>query len=237
MDITATDKINFNNFNDILFFFKKKLLQNNTITIMEESKREVISKELKLKIENECKYKDLKFEDVLIKIQNDYMYATFFAKDPLKQNLAEKLQFKLLKLKYTNIKKLPDNGKNSIYISDGNIINSSDIKHKNTKSIDFWDPVNKIFFYAKYINEKGGAQDNQFEDCKSFVKEARTTLSINFKLIIDGDYFTEQKINILKDINTNQNIHIEKSFDNIYLINTYAKSNDILFLDISFDSL
>lgn len=236
MDLSFT-QLKFDNFNDILTLFKKKLLQNNTYMIMKESKREKISKELKLKIENECRYKDFAFNEVIEKIQNDYMYATFFAKDPMKQNLAEKLQLRLLKLKYPNVKKLPNNGKNSIYISDGNIVSLSNIKDKTTKSIDFWDPVNKIFFYAKYINEKGGAQDNQFEDCKSFVREARSTLSINFKLIIDGDYFNEEKINILKSINTNNNIQIEKSFDNICLIKTYDKSNDILFLDISLDSL
>ncbi len=48
-------------------------------------------------------------EDVLVKIQNDLMVASLFAKDPSKQNVSEKMVAELL-----DIEKLPAGGANSV---------------------------------------------------------------------------------------------------------------------------
>ena len=56
------------------------------------------------------------------------------------------------------------------------------------------------FASQKYINEKsGGAQDNQFNDIITFLKNCENNnLPCNFFAIVDGGYFTESKMNILK---------------------------------------
>lgn len=110
------------------------------------------------------------------------LVVSFFAKDPLKQNITEKECEK-----WIGVKKLPANGKNSIrFDSEGNIV--SERIADTSKSADFL--VEGIYFTQKYIgNSSGGAQDNQYNDVANFLSYG----SINHKVgaIVDGNYWDE----------------------------------------------
>ncbi len=118
-------------------------------------------------------------EDVSTKILEDDMFATFFIKDPSKQNITEKLVEECLR-----IKKLPASGNNCVRFDDkGNLVHKSgdDI----TKSADF--KIGDVYYTQKYTREAGGAQDNQRKDVVEFLKKG----SIHHKVgaILDGDYW------------------------------------------------
>ena len=65
-----------------------------------------------------------------------------------------------------------------------------------TKSLDFYDKNTNTYFYAKFINENGGAQDNQFRDIKNFIEIANkiSTLSNCYKFcaVISGEYLKKK---------------------------------------------
>ena len=176
----------------------QKLWGRNTDEIIKDINMKKIPKWLDIKIQNESDRKGYNYEDIIDEIKNSRLYASCFAKDPMKQNIAEKIQMILLKKIYPEIKKLPNGGKNALYISNGKLSNK---KGKSTaKSIDF--KYNEVLFYAKYTKERGGAQDNQYNDCKNFIREAKkfTCNKYLFVLVIDGDYYDEEKINNLLEL-------------------------------------
>lgn len=77
----------------------------------------------------------------------------------------------------------------------------------------------------KYIEESGGAQDNQINTIIHFLKEARLVLNkhktrYNFVAIVDGDYI-ESKLNELYKF-TDKNISVYTS-DNYRSKNKYLK--------------
>lgn len=182
------------------------LMNCNIQNVMEEAKSGTLGESLYNKIKNESKITGETCEYIQNLISTNKCYARFFAKDPLKQNIAEKIQLKLLHDKYPNIKKLSTSGKNSYFLSDGDICNGPrkcSVK-SSTKTLDFFDPDTSTYFYAKYIKESGGAQDNQICDAENFLREAITFTNkngedINFCLVIDGDYAI-RKYSRFKDI-------------------------------------
>lgn len=197
-------------FNDCLNKERSKLYELNTLIIMDDAKKDKTPGYLKIKIENESKRKNYNFKDILEKIRNDHMYASMFAKEPIKQNLAENLQLKFLKERNKNIIKLPSTGKGAYYLSNGSLITNQ--KHKplkTCKSMDFYDPDSKIFYYAKYTNQSGGSQDNQFNDLKNFINECLLYIKNSnreknddyyFVILVDGDYYNREKFKILKTL-------------------------------------
>jgi hypothetical protein len=100
---------------------------------------------------------------------------------------------------------------------------------KPAKSIDFnWKLRGKnkeieCYAFHKYIEESGGAQDNQFFDIKNCIKKGRSS-SPNPRLMIfficDGEYFSQRKIEILKNLAGGQNFWVLKSEE---LINHLTK--------------
>jgi len=90
---------------------------------------------------------------------------------------------------------------------------------KNTKTFDFKSLTvdNKIeYYYAKYTNEEGGAQDNQYKDAVSFIDQANLYYKknkfsdIKFILILDGNYYIK-KMNDIKKLINHSNILVETS--------------------------
>ena len=179
---------------------RKKLLKNNINSVMKDASKTPIPDYLKNKIENECKRKGYNYDDILNKIKVDEMYASFFAKDPLKQNLAEKLQLEILS-KTNKIEKLSSNGENAKYLSNGELLTNLSNKPiiNSTKSLDFYDSSTNTYYYCKYINEDGGAQDNQYDDSKKFILNVNLyyknniNSNIKFILLIDGNYFNQNR--------------------------------------------
>jgi len=128
-----------------------------------------------------------------------------------RQNIAEKLQFKYLReIRGINVKRLPSNGIGSIRLKDGEFIfDSFRAPLGATKSIDA--AYENDLIMLKYVEESGGAQDNQISTIIHFLKEAQLFLNkyennYNFVAIIDGDYI-ESKFNELYRF-TNENIMI-----------------------------
>lgn len=109
-----------------------------------------------------------------------------------------------------NFQILPQLGSNSLYLDNGKILSGKELKNKSkeTKSIDFYWEVGNNKFYAtyKYTHEDGGAQDNQYIDVQTFLKNAFNNDDKNtyFLAICDGDYYLH------KDTQTNCRTRIER---------------------------
>jgi hypothetical protein len=104
-----------------------------------ECEKKLNSKEYCTKIEKWCRKFGFNFNTVLEKAKNDYLFRAFFAKDPKKQNIYEKVLVKyIISLKFvSDFKKLSSGGKNSLYIDRGVIRKGSDYPHsKPAKSVD-----------------------------------------------------------------------------------------------------
>lgn len=178
-----------------------KLWKENIQQVISDAQKDPIPKYLHKKITNESIRKGYSYDSILNMIRSNEMYASFFAKDPLKQNIAEKIQFEKLKTRFQDIIKLPHTGPNAFYFSNGEITN---VRAKSdTKSFDF--RSNNKFFYAKYTNEGGGAQDNQFHDLKIFLENSKKYVSTHendyeFIAVVDGNYYSDTKFAELLDL-------------------------------------
>lgn len=144
------------------------------------------TKELNKKIENFIARTQLATkEEVENEIKNNKLFAAFFAKDPVKQNIGEKVF-----CEYLNVKTLPQSGKNAVrFSSRGEII----IKKKVgcSKAADF--KIGSYYITQKYTGENtGGSQDNQYEDVVRFLELG----SRNNKVCacVDGWYWKENKM-------------------------------------------
>lgn len=130
------------------------------------------------------------------------------AKDPQKQNFHEKLVEKYINSNFEEFQEfeiLPKNSEKSIYLSNGLVVSRNNLTTKNhTKSIDFkWKYKNYIVYAShKYTKDRGGAQDNQYDDVKSFLKHARENINKEnlFIAICDGDYYREKKFQELRNL-------------------------------------
>lgn len=121
-------------------------------------------------------------EEIIAQIMNNDIVASFFAKDPAKQNLSEKEC-----AKWIGVQKLPALGKNCIrFDSNGNIISKKEVGA--SKSADFL--IEGIYFTQKYTGENtGGAQDNQYEDVVTFLKNGSKKQKVG--AIVDGAYWSD----------------------------------------------
>ncbi len=180
---------------------------------MLECEKNLESKEYRTKIEKWCRKFGFDFNTVLEKAKNDYLFRAFFAKDPKKQNIYENYLIKYINsLEFvSDFQKLNSGGKSVLYIDRGVVRKGSEYPHdKPAKSIDFfWTIKNQkgeiinFYTYHKYIEESGGAQDNQFNEIKKCIEIGRNgSQEINRRIIFicDGAYFTDKKIKTLKNL-------------------------------------
>ena len=187
----------------------KKALKENIKTFWGH----IDSKSTQIKINNFAKKFELKPEEVKDKILHDEVFALSFVKDPGRQSIHEKVaeQYISHMQNVKLIKNLPSSGKNAFWISNGSIVSKN--PKNNIKSIDFKIETKKdntIWALHKYTNEAGGAQDNQFREAKLFIKEAckQNHKNIVFVAILDGNYYTQNKINQIKKLCQKQNVFI-----------------------------
>lgn len=146
-------------------------------------------------------------EQVEEKIRTDELFAAVFAKDPLRQNIGEKVF-----CEYIGAKTLPQSGKKAIrFSSEGKIISTKQLGC--SKAADFH--IGSYYLTQKYTGEnEGGAQDNQYEDVVRFL----TIGSISHKVCacVDGWYWEEnEKRNKLKMLFSNNKNVIVCSADDI----------------------
>lgn len=144
-----------------------------------------------------------RFPDVALKeeieeqIKSNPIIASFFCKDPAKQNISEKLAEKLL-----NTTKLPASGKSCIrFDNEGNIVSNA---AGNTKSADFF--INGYYATQKYTTEEGGAQDNQRNDVIDFLN--RGSKKHKVMAILDGAYWEKYRPKLFQLFQNNPNVII-----------------------------
>ena len=143
-------------------------------------------------------------------IHND-IATIHFAKDPKRQNLAEKCQLEYLQTQKARptVDGLPSQGIKAIYFVDGEKITGCKTKpataSNSTKSIDFLDTKDNSLFYAKMTQHSGGSQDDHYKDCVCFIEQANLYLNKHtasdevFILLVDGAYYTNKKKQSLRD--------------------------------------
>jgi len=175
--------------------FKKKLY-NNILLV----RNEIDNPDYVFKIKNHAEKYGEEYDDVKYKIMTDDMYTKIFAKDPAKQNIYENLAAEFIsKLNgVENFKKIPNNTK--MFVVNGEITSK---RLNDVKSIDFYFNIGERHFYLshKYIKAKnGGAQDNQYNDIRNFLRNCNKVVGGNnyFIAICDGPYF-DSKIEILNN--------------------------------------
>jgi hypothetical protein len=193
----------------------KKQLQRNISLV----RSEIENSDFVLKITNHAEKFGRSFDEVKEKIMNDDMYAEIFAKDPSKQNIYEKLAAKYISDLdiVSNFRNLPNSAK--MFVVEGFVVNT---RQNDVKSIDFHFKIGEKNIYAshKYIKATyGGAQDNQYNEVRNFLRNCNKINSGNdfYIAICDGPYF-ETKI---------ETLNIEFGSDNVIAMNIDGLSDFI----------
>jgi hypothetical protein len=208
----------------------KKQVEKNLKQVLKELNGQDVSQ----KISNWANKFNYSFDVIKQKIIDDEIFRCVFIKEPGRQGFHEKIAAEYIKSldKVNDFKKLPNGGKDAIYLTNGKIFKGSDLnkKSKETKSIDFTWKTGKFTIYAthKYtgIDGSGGSQDNQYEDVQKFIKNAVDCNEENCILlaICDGDYYKrrdsktddETKIKRLERLTDNKTVFV-KTIDDLAL--------------------
>lgn len=184
------------NFVEYVELKKKERRKQNIKELREQISEPWVSK----KINNHLLKFDGMFtkEEVIKQIEENDLLASFFCKDPSKQNISENLVAELLE-----IDKLPAGGPNSIRFNEQGDISPSSIP-SNTKSADFL--IDGCYYTQKYTMESGGAQDNQYNDVIDFLVKGSKKHKVG--AIVDGLYWTSKKEILKNHFKNNPNIVI-----------------------------
>lgn len=141
------------------------------------------------------------------KIENDVMFAAWFAKDPTRTSIHERVAASWLeKLSMIqSFETLKRSGKDALYVTSDGEIRYVAKKHNRSKSLDFRWKTNSFTVYAshKYTGQSGGAQDNQFRNVKEFLYRFREGGEIESSIllaIVDGDYYTPDRMIELRNL-------------------------------------
>lgn len=181
-------------FNDIVVQKEQEMLMDNFNDLYTNIKRS----DYQEKINNYCVKFGFSPEDVEDLIYNNKMFASFFIKEPSKQNFTEKLVAELLETET-----LPQSGKRCVrFDSNGNIQNKRTAD--TSKSADFY--LGQTYITQKYTRNNGGAQDNQYNDVVDFLKKG----SIHHKVaaIVDGDYWDKRRNELSQYFCENENVQV-----------------------------
>lgn len=184
---------------------KKKRIEN-----LNYFREHITDRSFMIKVKKWAEKNDLHFEYVKHKVFTDEAFALNFIKEPSRQNLHEDLAAYEIRcweelIIGDTFKVLPKGGKEAKVINkDGEIIylEESNQSEVNTKTIDFqWEicllNTGEVFTcYAshKHTKESGGAQDNQYNDIKTFMQLAKLNKDKNtiFLAICDGEYYQQK---------------------------------------------
>ena len=120
------------NFNELIEEEKAHQRENNITTLRNEINKSWVEEKLNNFLER-YKYSNLgTIEELKNLILTDKLVASFFIKDPSKQNISEKAVARLLK-----VDKMPASGPNSVCFNEnGEIVHST--SNRNSKSADFY---------------------------------------------------------------------------------------------------
>ncbi|MBP5835829.1 hypothetical protein [Candidatus Phytoplasma meliae] len=173
------------------------------------------------KIKKFCEKFNFIQEEVETSIKNNIFLKVWFILEPLKQNFYEKVFGDFLKNDIKNISKVCK--LEDVFIKKQKIVQKKEINQYTSskgKSIDFSFKYKdfEVMFYVfhKYTKESGGSQDNQKNDVKISIEEAKTdTKEYNENIMVlfvcDGEYYNEYKMQELKKTATQDNLKVLKS--------------------------
>lgn len=152
-----------------------------------EAQKNTNSDWIKKKITNYSKRTGIAEEIIVDDIKKNELTASFFCKNPTRQNSAEKIATYIL-----GTKTLPSHGKNSVrFDANGNRCSRA---IGTTKSADFF--INGYYYTQKFTTGEGGAQDNQKADVVDFLTKGSVYNKVG--ALLDGDYW-ERHIGELKE--------------------------------------
>lgn len=139
----------------------------------------------------------------ILKFVSNNAIALLFVKDANKQNKHETWVFELL-AKHLKIEQLNKKSKSLI---NGDIVPFDNKSNNSAKTIDFIATYNNktLVITHKYTQNIGGAQDNQYKDCKNFLIEAsKGALKNNMVYIalLDGNYYNSADRHNISKIDT-----------------------------------
>lgn len=148
----------------------------------------------------------LEYDEIMARLKTDTVIASFFAKDPAKQNNTEIWVANMIKenISVKNFSILSKGGTDSVRIGvDGNMI-FGDSKELSTKSVDFkFEIGNETFLCTqKFTRGRGGSQDNQKKDVIEFLRYGSRVMKDKtvFVAILDGDYFDEKELSSINSM-------------------------------------
>lgn len=133
------------------------------------------------------------------KILNDDIFANQFAKDPSRQNFYRKIAESLIKeiLNVDGLKMLPLKGNSAWYLESGALYPQ---KTEGCSRLDFvWEYDGKLC-YAKHVFTRGsgGAQYNQYQKMRQFIKNCHGNEEIHFFALCDGNFYTDKRLQELQ---------------------------------------
>jgi hypothetical protein len=172
-------------------------------------------KDLMTRIENfrennmtETERDEKSVDDILIEIQTNMMTRAFFRKTTTRQNIGELTQIEWIKRSIPDIVKLKsDIGGRYLSGGDMYVVESKVKRQENsTKTFDTYSHETNTYGILKLTKQAGGAQDNQYNDVKTFIRhivlyfEAHPDSTEKYKFYLDGAYYTPNKRNELNSM-------------------------------------
>lgn len=143
---------------------------------------------------------------VRYKKRTDTDFLLLFAKNPTRETIHQTYAIDEIKKSlpyFSSFRALPAGGKNALYVISGEISGQEARKKtkRAVKSIDAEGVITaggkdiRIYFSLKYTKDEGGAQDNQYGDLITFLKEGAKSKEkdVFFIAIADGEYYRKRE--------------------------------------------
>lgn len=176
-------------------------------------KQEVInrSSRLRKRIRRFSKQFGIPEEDYWAALESDPLgpLASTLAREARRQNIHEKHAAEFIsKMDHVSeFRKLPSHGPNALYLNrDGHDVTGRQLGKapKPSKSMDFvWNTAGMRCLAAqKYTKEGGGNQDSQFTELELLLRNfaQRTYNGMALFILVDGAYYTEDRLNQLRGL-------------------------------------
>ena len=148
---------------------------------------------------------------VRYKKKTDREFLLLFAQNPTRETIHQAYAIETIKKNlpyFSSFCALPAGGKNAKYIVGGEIVGQEERKkaERAVKSIDAEGTINlpdskiHVYFSLKYTKDSGGAQDNQYADLISFLKEGTKSKEkdVYFIALADGEYYQKRETKYAK---------------------------------------
>lgn len=155
--------------------------------------------------------------------------AVRFSKDPKRQNIYENIFYDYLRENNRDVIKLPLSGPKSVYLTRIGLSMGGEDDPDSTKSLDFYEEIGdkEIYYYHKYTESGGGAQANQYNDLKTFLRLAERFCQNHrdnniFVAVADGPFYDDVKLGYLAQIAgefIDRRIFVIKWYDLLHKLN------------------